>query len=163
MKIFDVHLGEVEIPDEVFPCDFICDIDGTVADVSHRQHWVRNKPKNWGAFFKAMSYDTPITRVVNKVKDCQKLGGNLIMCSGRPEDYRKETEDWLEYNGLIPTRLYMRKSGDYRQDDIVKFELYSQMLIDGWKPKFVFDDRNQVVKMWRSKGMFCIQVAEGDF
>jgi hypothetical protein len=29
--------------------------------------------------------------------------------------------------------------------------------------KGVFDDRNQVVKMWREKGLTCFQVAEGNF
>ena len=27
----------------------------------------------------------------------------------------------------------------------------------------VFDDRNQVVDMWRSNGLTCFQVAKGDF
>ena len=30
--------------------DVICDIDGTVADCSHRLHWIQSKPKNWKAF-----------------------------------------------------------------------------------------------------------------
>jgi hypothetical protein len=29
--------------------------------------------------------------------------------------------------------------------------------------EYVLDDRNQVVDMWRSIGLICLQVAEGDF
>jgi hypothetical protein len=36
-------------------------------------------------------------------------------------------------------------------------------LADGYEPIMVFDDRNQVVKMWRERGIVCAQVAEGDF
>jgi hypothetical protein len=31
------------------------------------------------------------------------------------------------------------------------------------KVAMVFDDRNQVVDMWRSNGLTCFQVAKGDF
>jgi hypothetical protein len=30
-------------------------------------------------------------------------------------------------------------------------------------PFFVLDDRDKVVAMWRSKGLICLQVAEGNF
>ena len=37
-------------------------------------------------------------------------------------------------------------------------------LTDGnYNVKFVLDDRNRVVEMWRSLGLTCLQVADGDF
>lgn len=35
--------------------DIIFDIDGTLADCSHRLHWIQSKPKNWNAFFAGMA------------------------------------------------------------------------------------------------------------
>ena len=32
--------------------DIIVDIDGTVADLEHRRHWLDCKPKNWKEFYK---------------------------------------------------------------------------------------------------------------
>ena len=32
-----------------------------------------------------------------------------------------------------------------------------------WNPDMVFDDRNQVVDMWRANGIPCLQVAPGNF
>jgi len=164
MEILDVHLGMITLPEETLPCDFICDIDGTIADLTHRRHWVAGRPKNWKAFEMTMDQDLPITRVINKVKELQKLGCAAIMCSGRGEQSRKVTEDWLEYAaGVTPSRLYMRAEKDYRADDIIKSELYDQILADGFNPKFVLDDRDKVVEMWRKRGLVCVQVAEGDF
>lgn len=163
MQFRDVHQGMVYVSDDLIPFDFICDIDGTVADTSHRLHWINSKPKNWKAFFNAAILDDPIKRVINMVKDLQSKGCLMVMCSGRPEDYRKDTEDWLYKHGVTPTKLYMRKSGDYRPDDIVKAELLEDIKRDGIDPKLVFDDRDRVVQMWRDKGLVCIQVAEGDF
>jgi hypothetical protein len=57
----------------------------------------------------------------------------------------------------------MRKAGDHRDDDILKIELLAEMRRDGYTPIMVFDDRNRVVKAWRSAGVPCAQVAEGDF
>ena len=43
----------------------------------------------------------------------------------------------------------------------MKSDLYDQILKDGFKPKIVFEDRESVVKMWRGRGLRCLQVAEG--
>ena len=58
----------------------------------------------------------------------------------------------------------MRDEGDYTPDDELKAQWYENMLIeDRHRIKGVFDDRDRVVKMWRSKGLTCFQVGYGDF
>lgn len=162
MTFEDVHRGYVEVDLTGETC-FICDIDGTVADLTHRRHWLLDKPKNWKAFEQNMIEDEPIKWVINTVQYLQKQGLSMIMCSGRGEQNRKVTEEWLETHGLHPVKLYMRAKGDYRADDIIKAELLDQIIEDGWDPKLTFDDRDRVVKMWRDRGLTCCQVAEGDF
>ncbi|MFL2801403.1 MAG: hypothetical protein ACJ0DD_01390 [Paracoccaceae bacterium] len=51
----------------------------------------------------------------------------------------------------------------FRPDPEVKSDLYDQMIIDGFKPIIVFDDRASVVNMWRSRGLRCLQCAPGNF
>ena len=47
---------------------------------------------------------------------------------------------------------------------IVIFDLDGTLaLIDKDDVFAVFDDRQQVVDMWRSNGLTCFQVADGDF
>ena len=56
----------------------------------------------------------------------------------------------------------MRKNRDYRPDTIVKKEMYDQMLVDGYKPTLVFDDRPSVLRMWREiVGLTVVDVGMG--
>ena len=58
----------------------------------------------------------------------------------------------------------MRKHGDYREDSIVKGELLDQAIEEFPGKIFgVFEDRRQVVDMYRARGLRVFQVAEGNF
>lgn len=162
LTIRDVHLGNQTIP--LHPAGtLICDIDGTVADLEHRRVYVTTKPSNWAAFEKLIPEDTPIVHVIEAVQTLRAAGWNVIMCSGRGSQSRVVTEKWLKDNGVEYDHMYMRAHKDYRRDDIIKSELLDQIIADGFIPTRVFDDRNQVVEMWRARGIHCVQVAEGDF
>ena len=40
--------------------------------------------------------------------------------------------------------------------------MYEQMLVDGYKPKLVFDDRPSVLRMWREiEGLQVVDVGHG--
>jgi hypothetical protein len=57
----------------------------------------------------------------------------------------------------------MRPANDHRQDNFIKFEILEQIRHEYGEPFMVFDDRDQVVNMWRENGVRCMQVAPGDF
>lgn len=59
--------------------------------------------------------------------------------------------------------LYMREEGDYRSDEIVKKEIYTNCIEPWYDVVCVFEDRNRVVKMWRDLGLLVAQVWDGDF
>lgn len=148
--------------------DIIFDLDGTLADLTHRRHLVTTKPKNWGLFYKLAHLDTVIEPIAMVARGFT-AGNRVIICSGRPDDMRAMTEVWLtkhvwgEYRWMSHAGLYMRKAKDNRADDIVKEELLDQIIADGYRPELVFDDRTRVVAMWRRRGLLCAQVAEGNF
>ena len=145
----------------------IFDIDGTIANCEHRQPFVRFKPKNWNAFNKAMKYDTPHHDIIWLLKTLKNGGNKIIICTGRTEDYRKETQDWIDNVAGLKgyyEKIYMREEKDYRDDGIVKIEMLKKIKEDGFDdPTMVFDDRDRVVKAWREAGLRCFQVAPGDF
>jgi hypothetical protein len=89
----------------------------------------------------------------------------IILVTGRPEECRSLTLDWLARFGIIAPDdcLFMRANGDYRPDEIVKREIYERFIMPRLNVRLVVDDRDRVVKMWRSLGLECWQVAEGDF
>ena len=77
---------------------------------------------------------------------------------------RGETEAWLDlYVGVPYAELFMREYGDTRKDAVVKREIFETEVRDRWRIVGVFDDRQQVVRMWRDLGLTVFQVAEGDF
>ena len=55
------------------------------------------------------------------------------------------------------------EKGNRLDDKIVKECLYRTHVEPRFNVKFVLDDRNRVVDMWRSLGLKCLQVAEGNF
>lgn len=141
----------------------IFDIDGTLANLTHRRVYVASKPKNWKAFEKNMDKDGLIYPVHEVLTAMSYTGYYILLCSGRGEQNREVTQQWLHLKNIPYHELYMRKAGDFRQDTIVKEELYDRILEDGYDPKIVFDDRQQVVDMWRRRGLICAQVAPGNF
>jgi len=87
-----------------------------------------------------------------------------VAITGRSDEVRRETKDWLRKYVSVDG-LFMRKAGDHRKDSVVKGEL-----LDSLKARYseariiaVFEDRKQVVDMYRAKGLRVFQVAEGNF
>lgn len=143
--------------------DIICDIDGTLANIQHRLHWIATKPKNWKAFFDGMVDDEPITPVIDLLRLFNMKTATIIYVSGRPDSHRSETQSWLRRNFLPGGPVYMRKAGDYRPDDLVKEEILNQIKTDGFFPVLAIDDRPRVCRMWRRNGLICMQLNEEEF
>ena len=139
----------------------IFDIDGTLADVSERIHHVRKKPKNWNAFFQGMAQDKAIHSMVRLCNILYESGIQILLCSGRSEEHRDQTVQWLAEKGVNYHELILRRDGDRRSDNIVKREMLAG--IDKSKILFVVEDRSRVVEMWRSEGLVCLQCAPGEF
>ena len=59
--------------------------------------------------------------------------------------------------------VYMRDKNDSRKDTIIKHEIYENYIKNKFNVRVIYDDRNSVVDMWRSLGLKCFQVQEGDF
>ena len=143
--------------------DILCDIDGTVADLEHRRHWLKSKPKNWKAFYADVSKDAPIESTIFVIRELAKTN-RIIFCTGRSSEHKTKTVQWLEkYVHLKQDLLlYMRQEGDYRDDSIIKLELLDQIRRDGFDPKFVFEDRKRVKRMWVENGIFVFDVNQQD-
>ena len=150
----------------------VVDVDGTVADPKHRLHFVRPivdpvtgiKPKkNWRAFAAGIKDDEPIWSIINVVRTLWRAGSTIIISTGRADDSRDATAEWLTRYGIVFEKMYMRRAGDYRDDGIVKVELLAAMRADGYDPEVWFDDRQRVCDALRGVGIKVLQCAPGDF
>lgn len=148
-----VEVG-VYVPPEGKPSAILVDIDGTVATMTDRSPYDMTR----------VHLDTPNEPVITAVRALQAAGHTIIFCSGRTDDGRAATEAWLQQHVGVPhAGLFMRVTGDQRKDSVVKREIFEKQLRDHWRILAVFDDRNQVVRMWRELGLPVFQVAEGNF
>jgi phosphoglycolate phosphatase-like HAD superfamily hydrolase len=141
---------------------YLFDIDGTLADLTHRLPHIQKEPKDWDAFFAACRDDRPIEHIVDLVHALSHFD-HIVLVSGRSDRVKRQTKDWLREHLINYDALYMRRDGDHRPDNQVKAELLDRLLADGYKPRIVFEDRDQVVQMWRARGIPCAQVADGNF
>lgn len=144
---------------------YIFDIDGTLADLSHRLHFIQQDKPDWDAFFAAVEGDTVIEHIAGLARIIYGSKPEMVVLfvSGRSDQCRTGTLRWLDRHDLECDGLYMRKVGDHRPDNIIKKESLVRIRADGYEPVMAFDDRDQVVKMWRDSGVPCAQVAPGDF
>lgn len=156
---------------------YIFDLDGTLALIEHRRHFVEGPKKDWRAFFAACVDDEPNIPVIRTLQTLRKAGAEIWIWSGRSDEVREETELWLHQHGVFKGSLFlrrklfdsvetfrMRKAGDHQDDVTLKHD----WLCEIEPPEYarltgVFDDRARVVQMWRDSGITCFQVAPGEF
>lgn len=142
------------------PFCIIVDIDGTIAHSTGRNMYDRSRVNE-------DAVDETVVELVHKYAQHNIMDempeSYIVIVSGRDSVCRPETEEWLRQHNIPYHELYMRPEGDERKDSIVKQEIYEQYIKERYNVKFILDDRNQVVDMWRSLGLKVLQVAEGDF
>lgn len=138
----------------------IVDIDGTVADMGKGEPG-RRGPFDWDRVGED-EVIWPIADLVRLIASRQDI--HILCVSGRKEQARAQTAHWLRVRARIFfSALWMRADDDNRPDEQMKEEIYRQHIEPGFEVLYVLDDRDKVVKMWRSLGLTCLQVAEGDF
>lgn len=132
---------------------WIVDIDGTLANHNGRSPYDTSKYHE----------DLPFPVVRDLVGTIARSGQLVVVTSGRDDDFRDVTTAWLREHDVAYDFLFMRPAGDRRPDHVVKAELFWEHIAPKFDVQGCIDDRDRVVAMWRSMGLTCLQVAEGDF
>ena len=151
----------------------IFDLDGTLALIDKRRALSQkmNGKMDWDIFFDPtnIDLDQPNTPVIKMAQMLKSQGFMIVIFSGRSKATKDATTQWLDRHDVpfdvikmrpadrsIGGHFHFMKDSDLKQhwlDDLqIKDDIFA-----------VFDDRNQVVDMWRSNGLQVFQVAEGDF
>lgn len=145
----------------------IFDLDGTLALIDERRALASkgNGKINWKIFFDPtnISLDKPNVPVIEMAKTLKAQGHSVVIFSGRDSISRTETIAWLNKFSVPFDVLKMRPEGSFTPDDVLKQDWLDQLFPDKSDILCIFDDRDKVVKMWRSNGIACFQVAPGDF
>lgn len=163
--------------------DIIVDLDGTIANIMHRVHFVKipkcgcagleieavihmddcpvkDFKKDWKGFFEAISGDTLRKDVYDMIYD-YRHAFNIVIVSARPETCKEATYKWLEENFPIKfDTIIMRRAGDSREDTTVKKEMLDKYF-DKANIEMVIDDRPRVIRMWQEQGLKVVDVGKG--
>lgn len=137
------------IPDTTLADTVVLDIDGTLANIDHRSPFDHSK----------YHLDTLNKSVAKIAAGFTKA----VILTGRDEEHYGQTALWLNKMSIAYDILFMRPKGDKRPDYIVKKEIFFDQIAPYYNVELVVEDRRQVVEMWRSIGLMCAQVDEGDF
>ena len=151
----------------------IFDLDGTLADIDTRRALSldMNGKMDWDKFFdpQNIKLDVPNTSVIKMAQMLDSQGFNIVIFSGRSKSTYRTTRQWLIQNDVPFDTLQMRPNDrdsggqfHFMKDSDLK-QLWLDTLVDKDDVFAVFDDRNQVVDMWRKNGLQVFQVADGDF
>lgn len=153
-----VSLSQTYVPPVGAPEVWIVDIDGTVA---------QNVGRGYHDYHR-VSEDAPRRHVIDVVRSLHASGYGIIFLSGRPDSCYEETRLWLKENLGIPgaeSPLFMRKSGDFRKDFIIKNEIFDEHIRNAYSVVGCIDDRPQVLRLWDSLGIPALDAAplSGEF
>ena len=149
----------------------VFDLDGTLASDEHRVRHLVQSPEgpDWCAYYAEMDADTLIEPVAVIARSL-RIGQTGALCAGpafdhfeiwtgRPERYRAITLRWLARHSIPFTALRMRGDNDYRPNHALKREWLDTMIEQGWTPDIVFEDAVHNVRMFRDRGILCVDVA----
>lgn len=135
----------------------VLDIDGVLADVRHRLHYLAMRPKNWEGFFAAATNDQVLEVGAEFAKQAAATH-EIVYLTGRPERLRAATQSWLDEQ-LLPTgRLVMRPVGDRRPSAVVKLHELRRLRRES-TVELLVDDDPSVIDAARAAG-FTAQLAD---
>lgn len=160
VKVDNAPVEPYENPVDL-PHAIIVDIDGTLAHMSGRSPYDYTRVHE-------DTVDEAVADLVYVLSSSEDAP-SIIVCSGRDDECRDVTEAWLNDNNVPYHSLLMRptdakdSNGNKLPDRRVKYDLFNEHIRGKYHVRFVLDDRNQVVDMWRQLGLKCLQVAPGDF
>ena len=146
----------------------IFDLDGTLALIDKRRDisTKSNGKLDWDKFLDPsnIKLDVPNKSVVKMAQLFAQDDFTIVIFSGRSDKTATATVSWLSQNKVPFKKLFMRphKTMNFVSDEILKKDMLDNH-VDIDDVFLVVDDRNKVVKMWRSLGLSVFQVADGDF
>jgi predicted kinase len=136
------------------PNAVIFDIDGTLA---------HNNGKRGYFDWNNVDRDVVDEKVRETLMVFKNQGYQILLVTGRDGSCKELTKMWLKEHKIPYDGFFIRPEGDMRKDTIIKKEIFDNYIKDNFNVLGVFDDRNQVVSMWRSLGLKCFQVIDGDY
>ena len=137
----------------------IIDLDGTIALN------IEGRPFYGEGCAEKIIEDSLIPGTSDLVKSMAKQGYKIIIVTGREgtTEIKEATKNWLAKYDIPYEEIYFRKVKDYSPGPICKENTYNNYIKGMYNIKFVLDDNQRCVDMWRDNGLICLQPNKGNF
>lgn len=152
------------MPNKTF---IIVDIDGTLANVDHRQEFAQTG--QWDEFHDLCHLDPPYQDIIDIIDVFADYGGyNVVGLTGRPRNMRPNTMEWLGRHGVMLQDVWMpRGEQDFRSD--IELKTTALEAYFGSKEEvlrnvlFMLEDRDRLVAHFRDYGLTVLQPRLGTY
>jgi hypothetical protein len=149
-------------PDEDGKPVMIYDLDGTLADDTHRRHFVEGDKKDYIKYYSLIKNDKPNWPVVEELVRDQMGGATIVVITGREDTYLMSTLQQLyqfQIHDLVSCIL-MRPTGNYTKAADFKRSAIGLLAQDGMAIAKVVDDSPEVRAMAEELKLVAVDPAE---
>ena len=119
----------------------ICDIDYTLSIPTDRDTY---------DFMNSLK-DKINPFIYNIISSIDTSTTSLLIVTGREEKFKAITKEFLIKNNITYHTLFMRKNGDNRSNEIIKKEIFINLIKPKWNILYTLDDNIATVKMYNSE------------
>lgn len=154
-KLQEIKSAPLLPVDPNLPICVVIDIDGVLAKKGDRGTYDFNKSIVDSPFHQIVY----ILRLIDDANKWQnKVVGktHIILLTGREEQYKDVTNQWLNTHQIPFDMLLMRRTADKRSSEIVKEEIYAGTIRGKYNVLFVIEDTKKNIDKFRSLGLYCI-------
>ena len=148
----DTRPPQVVVANPMLPLAIICDLDGTLA-LKHAGRNIYDASTS-----NLDTVNQPILDILLTYSLLREY--KILYVSGREEQFREPSLKFLETRLCPRGPLWMRATGDSRNDAIVKLEIFDREIRGKFNVAFVLDDRPRVLRMWQELGLFTLAVGD---
>jgi hypothetical protein len=144
----------------------IADLDGTIALIDHRRHWLDKEKhpelssdERWRRFYAECHEDLPNILVIRTLQALWWSWYDIHIFSGRSDEVQRQTLTWLDKFKVPFQLLKIRPVGDFTPDEELKRQWIAEYNLE--QVLCVFDDRAKVIRMWKDLGLFVFNCGNG--
>ena len=136
------------------------DIDGVLADATHRQHLLNSRWRDWDSFFEEAGGDGLLAQqaVLLEVFASDYV---VALVTARPAWISTITMTWLTEHDVRWDLLVMRDNSDLRRSAAMKTAAVEQLRERGLEPVLALDDDPRNVVAYANSSIPCVYIHSG--
>lgn len=141
----------------------ILDADGTLFNNTHdSENYLgkkSSKENDFKSFYEGIRkapVNKQVLELANKMRDNDDL--NIVVLTGRTDDYAKELIDALKKSKVKVSKLFMKRNGDFRSSSEHKQSVVEKLQKSGMVVCHAIDDRTKDIEMFENKGILVTKI-----